>query len=119
MSHQGLTRRRFLRHSALAAGSLTIGRFVTGCATPAAQGPRPSLRPVSGQVIDLDIAEQWLLVGGRPGRATTVGGGIPGPEIRLKEGQEAENNGRGHLGDHTTRPCFGVCLPAEENFDHN
>ncbi len=113
MSHQGLTRRRFLRHSALAAGSLTIGRFVTGCATPAAQAPRPSLRPVSGQVIDLDIAEQWLLVGGRPGRATTVGGGIPGPEIRLKEGQDVTLRVRNRLDVDSSIHWHGLLVPPE------
>ncbi|HSO24476.1 MAG TPA: multicopper oxidase domain-containing protein, partial [Chondromyces sp.] len=39
--------------------------------------------------IDLDLEHRDLLVGGEPGRAITINGSIPGPVIRMQEGEDA------------------------------
>ena len=47
-----------------------------------------SQAPLSGDVIDLTISEQLFRLDGRTGMAMTINGTIPGPVIRLKEGQQ-------------------------------
>ena len=38
--------------------------------------------------IDLYLEHKDLLIGGKPGRAIAINGSIPGPVIRMQEGQE-------------------------------
>jgi len=83
------TRRTFLANSAAAGGAVLLGRFVTGCASTGIVTPaRRALVPTQGETIDLRIAETRIAIAGKAAMATTVNGGVPGPEIRLREGQD-------------------------------
>lgn len=109
------TRRRWLRRSAMVAGgALLPARFVTGCATAAAVAPpRRSLVRVGGDAIDLRIAETKVEVGGGLATATTVNGGVPGPEIRLREGQDVVLRVQNTLDVDTSIHWHGLLLPPE------
>ena len=71
-----------------------------------------SQTPLSGEIIDLTIGEQFFrLDGGRSGRAMTINGTIPGPVIRLKEGQKATLRVTNRLDEPTSIHWHGLLLP--------
>ncbi len=111
---RGLTRRTFLANTGKAAGAVLLGRFVTGCATTGVLAPpRRTLSVVDGRTIDLHISETRLAVAGQSAVATTVNGGIPGPEIRLREGQDITLRVSNALGEDTSIHWHGLLVPPE------
>ncbi len=70
-----------------------------------------SQAPLSGEIIDLTISEQLFLLDGRTGMAMTINGTIPGPVIRLKEGQSATLRVTNRLEEHTSIHWHGLLLP--------
>jgi CopA family copper-resistance protein len=72
-----ISRRRFLRCAATAS-----------LATIAPSYLRAAKRGANGS-IDLLIAERKIDIGGRPTTATAINGTVPGPLVRLREGQDA------------------------------
>jgi CopA family copper-resistance protein len=66
---------------------------------------------LSGTVIDLTIAETPFRLDGRSGRAMTINGTIPGPVIRLKEGQQATLRVTNRLEEVTSIHWHGLLLP--------
>ena len=80
-----LSRRGFIGSSALAAAGLAIPSWARGQSlTHARQG----FGELSGDTIDLSIGNHHFSTGGRSGHAIAVNGTVPGPLIRLREGQE-------------------------------
>ncbi len=65
-----------------------------------------------GNVINLTIAESPFTVNGLNTTATTVNGSIPGPLIRLKEGQNVTLNVTNHLKESSSIHWHGILLPA-------
>lgn len=111
---RGLTRRTFLAKTGKAAGAVLLGRFVTGCATTGVlTPPRRTLSVVDGRTIDLHISETRLAVAGQSAVATTVNGGIPGPEIRLREGQDITLRVSNALDEDTSIHWHGLLVPPE------
>lgn len=108
------SRRSFLKSSVAAGAALAMGRFVTGCGPALATGvTRPQLTQLSGSVIDLQIAAMRLRVAGRYAHATTINAGIPGPELRLKEGQEVTLRVHNGLREDSSIHWHGLLLPPE------
>ncbi|HEX7092525.1 MAG TPA: multicopper oxidase domain-containing protein, partial [Nitrospiraceae bacterium] len=68
---------------------------------------------LSGTVIDLTIAETPFRLDGRTGIAITINGTIPGPVIRLKEGQQATLRVTNRLQEVTSIHWHGLLLPPE------
>ena len=66
---------------------------------------------LSGSVIDLTIAETPFRVGGRTGTAKTINGTLPGPIIRLKEGQDVTLNVTNRLKETSSIHWHGILLP--------
>ena len=62
-------------------------------------------------VYDLTVAKKRVKVGGRRGRGVTVNGGIPGPLLRFKEGEDVTINVRNTLGEDTSIHWHGLILP--------
>ena len=91
MKDEAISRRRLLKRAG-ALGVLTAFQplLVSCLGYPFTPVPRPSASSstVSGEQIDLVISEQSFALDGRTGKAVTINGTIPGPLIRLKEGQE-------------------------------
>ncbi len=109
---QPLNRRRFIRGSA-ALGLLTslaklVPSYVLGAAN-ATDGE--TLQGLTGSVIDLTIAETPFRVGNRAGMAKTINGTLPGPLIRLREGQEVTLRVTNHLKVPSSIHWHGVLVP--------
>lgn len=68
---------------------------------------------LSGDLIDLDIREYSLTLDGRTGPAVTINGTVPGPLLRLKEGQQATIRVTSYLKEPTSIHWHGILLPAE------
>jgi len=60
---------------------------------------------------DLVIAEREVRITGRPVRALTVNGGIPGPTLRFTEGDLARIHVRNELASETSIHWHGVLVP--------
>jgi CopA family copper-resistance protein len=78
-------------------------------ATPAGMQPVT----LSGEVIDLDISETRFTVGDRSAPAMTINGTIPGPLIRLKEGQIATLRVTNRLTESTSIHWHGILLKPD------
>ena len=66
---------------------------------------------LSGDVIDLTIGEQLFRLDDRTGPAMTINGTIPGPIIRLKEGQQVTMHVTNRLKEDTSIHWHGLLLP--------
>ena len=66
---------------------------------------------LSGDVIDLTISEQLFRLDGRTAPALTFNGTIPGPVIRLKEGQLATLRVTNRLEERSSVHWHGLLLP--------
>ena len=110
--------RRSLLKGAGALGLLTaMERLVPSYAQPGAQTSLPGgaqqLPALSGDTINLTIAETPFRVGNRTGSATTINGTVPGPIIRLREGQEVTINVTNRLKQVSSIHWHGILLPPE------
>ena len=66
---------------------------------------------LSGEIIDLTISEQSFRLDGRTAPAVTINGTIPGPVIRLKEGQLATLRVTNRLEESSSIHWHGLLLP--------
>jgi len=108
------SRRQFVQGCVTVGGTLVLGRFVTSCATTGSVvAARPQLVSLVGPTLDLVIATTRVRIGGHAAEATTVNGGVPGPEIRLREGQEVVLRVRNGLHEDTSIHWHGLLVPRE------
>lgn len=63
--------------------------------------------------IDLAISDYPFLVGNRTGSAIAINGSIPGPVVRLREGDEAVIRVTNRLAESTSIHWHGIILPPE------
>ncbi|WP_367186103.1 multicopper oxidase domain-containing protein, partial [Novosphingobium sp.] len=68
---------------------------------------------ISGDVIDLTVGHGPRTVQGRKGLGVAVNGSVPGPLIRLKEGQNVRLNVTNHLSEDTSIHWHGLLLPFQ------
>jgi CopA family copper-resistance protein len=68
---------------------------------------------LSGAVIKLDIGHIGWTVDGKMGHAAAVNGTVPGPLIRLKEGQDVRLSVKNSLPETTSLHWHGVLVPAK------
>jgi CopA family copper-resistance protein len=101
-----LNRRRFVEGLALGAGLVAIGP-TAGYANERTNGP-PTLR---GDRFDLLVGTTPVNITGRQRTATTVNGSIPGPILRVREGDTVTFNVTNRLSEHTSIHWHGILLP--------
>lgn len=102
-------RRRFLRNAGLVSGLMGLNSLL-----PAYAGAAMGLNPQSRNgPIDLNITRTRFDVGGQPGDAITISGSIPGPLVRLKEGQDAVIRVKNDLAEDTSVHWHGLLVPPE------
>jgi CopA family copper-resistance protein len=77
----------------------------------ASHNPAPEV--LSGEQIALTIGDAHFTVGGRAGHACTVNGTVPGPIIRLKEGQKVRLAVTNTLKEDSSIHWHGVLLPFQ------
>ncbi len=114
--HDEMMSRRFVLKRASALGLLAaIQPLVSACA---GHGVRPVTSVgtesvvLSGELIDLVLSERSLSMDEQVGTAMTINGTIPGPLIRLKEGQEVTVRVTNQLEEASSIHWHGILLPA-------
>jgi CopA family copper-resistance protein len=114
--HDEMISRRFLLKRASTLGLLAaLQPLVSACA---GHGVRPAISVgtepgvLSGELINLVLSERSLAMNGQAGTAMTINKTIPGPLIRLKEGQEVTLNVTNHLKEVSSIHWHGILLPA-------
>ena len=78
-------------------------------------GPRipAGFGELSGEVIDLTVGSGHRIVEGRRGPGIAVNGSVPGPLIRLREGQNVRLNVTNRLPEDTSVHWHGLLLPFQ------
>ncbi|WP_417320482.1 copper resistance system multicopper oxidase [Erythrobacter aureus] len=105
------TTRRSLIKSAVAIGGLAA---MPAWARGVSHGPiRQGFDEVSGRVIDLAVGEGPVAVAGRRGHAFAVNGSIPGPLVRLKEGEPVTLRVANRLAEDTSIHWHGLLVPFQ------
>ncbi len=97
----------------MAGGSLVMGSVFPAWAESGSAGLNPASGTVSGADIALSIGHAPFRVGGRSGHAVTVNGTLPGPIIRLKEGQRVRLAVTNTLKEDSSIHWHGVLLPFQ------
>lgn len=115
MSHKinALTRRNFLRFTAGMGIAVGLDSLI-----PAYARPLVAVSPVGNgreypDIIDLQVHQTKLAIAGRDATAVTVNHSVPGPMVRLREGQTATIQVTNHLKQDTSIHWHGILLPAE------
>jgi len=110
MNPDSVSRRLLLKRAAALGLLAAAERLVPAYASMSAADAGSQIA-LSGHVIDLTIGEQLLRLDGRTGTAMTINGTIPGPVIRLTEGQQATLRVTNHLEESTSIHWHGLLLP--------
>lgn len=116
LSSMWLTRRRLITSAAalVATGAPPLPAWAQGHSVHRHRSGTPikvGFDEVGGAVIDLSVGEGTRRVQGRKGHGIAVNGSVPGPLIRLKEGQNVCLNVTNHLTEDTSIHWHGLLLP--------
>lgn len=106
-----LDRRSLLRMAGLGGASAALAGAFPGWAQSGTQGLAASLPMVSGEDIRLRIAHQMIRIHGRNHHAIGINGTVPGPLIRLKEGQNVRLHVENALDEDSSIHWHGLILP--------
>jgi CopA family copper-resistance protein len=107
---RGLGRRQFLVGTALSSVAAAFG--------PGAWAQQPTAaametQTLSGSDIHLTIGHSQITIDGRTGHAVTINGSVPGPTLRLKEGQTVRLHITNTLEEDTSIHWHGLLVPFE------
>ena len=103
------SRRRFLTQAGATSAILSLNSLVPAFAV---ETSGLSAEQTTGP-INLNIIRQPLDIGGRMGDTVTISGSIPGPLVRLKEGQDAVIRVTNQLDEDTSIHWHGLLVPFE------
>ncbi|WP_341209626.1 copper resistance system multicopper oxidase [uncultured Sphingomonas sp.] len=107
-----LTRRQLLRDAGLAGGVAALPWF-PAWAQPVSAGIATPLPTVSGADIALTVAHQMTMIDGKPLHTVGVNGTVPGPLIRLRQGQTARLTVNNTLDEETSIHWHGLLVPFQ------
>ena len=107
------SRRNLLRGLSLVGGAAAVGTGFPGWARSGTAGLATSGDVLSGEDIKLSIGHAVHRVGGRSGHAIAINGTVPGPLIRLKEGQNVRLSVTNTLTEDTSIHWHGLLLPFQ------
>ena len=104
--------RRGFVNGALGGGALAaLASWYPAWAQPVSSGIASTLPTVSGSDITLRIARQTMRVDGKVSRAIGINGTVPGPLVRLREGQQARLTVVNDLDEDSSIHWHGLILP--------
>jgi CopA family copper-resistance protein len=106
-----MNRRRLLSASLLGGGWAAAGLGVAPAQAQAASLGLPAMPAVSDEEIRLVVERRPWSVDGRAGGAVLVNGSLPGPLLRLQEGQRARIAVENRMDEETSIHWHGVLTP--------
>lgn len=106
-------RRQLLRGASMIGGGMAVSAMLPSWAQSATPGLVSTLPTVSGENIALTIGHTPFKVDGRMGHAVTINGTVPGPLVRLQEGQNVRLAVTNRLDEHTSIHWHGLLLPFQ------
>ena len=109
-----VSRRRLITSTVglAAAASLPVPAWAKGASLPHA---RRGFGELSGEDIHLAIGDHHFMTGARAGHAHAVNGTVPGPLIRLKEGQNVRLHVTNNLAEDSSIHWHGLLLPFDQD----
>lgn len=108
-----ISRRTFLKKSGAWSALIALNRIFPAYTQPGVFDATPLTQSLSGDVIDLVIARTSFQVGDRTAVATTINGTVPGPLLRLREGQNITLNVTNQLDEATSIHWHGILLSPD------
>ncbi|WP_343614951.1 copper resistance system multicopper oxidase [Novosphingobium sp.] len=115
MSSWIIDRRALLGAVGQLGGVALAGQATPGWAKTLSQGGAalPSSEVLSGEAITLRIGKGHVTIGGKPAKAITINGTVPGPMLRLKEGQMLRLTVINELDEPSSLHWHGLVLPFQ------
>jgi len=110
---RSLGRRTLLKAAALGGAGLALPGLLPAWARSGTPGVARGSETLAGEEIRLVVDHGRFNVGGRAGHAITLNGTIPGPLVRLKEGQRARIHVENRLDEDTSIHWHGLLVPFE------
>ena len=104
-------RRQFLRAAALGGASAGLAGVMPAWAQPTSAGLVRPLPVVSGTDIALTIGKLAVRVDGKVSREIGINGTVPGPLVRLKQGQNVRLSVTNTLDEHSSIHWHGLLVP--------
>jgi CopA family copper-resistance protein len=108
-----IDRRQLLHRAGTAAGGLALTAWMPAWAQTTSPGLTAPIPTVSGADVALRITRQRLTVDGRRMPAIGINGTVPGPIIRLREGQNARLRVTNELDDDSSIHWHGLLVPPQ------
>ncbi len=106
-----LNRRKLFKQALVLGGGATIGALLPPWARSIAGGMPAQMPTLSGDEIKLVIGHTPITIDGKQGHAVTINGTVPGPLLRLKEGQRAKISVTNNLNVDTSIHWHGLLVP--------
>ena len=113
MNELVLGRRALLRAAAVSGAGFGLAQALPAWAQPLSKGLVRPLPTVSGSDIALTIGKVSVEVDGKVSRAVGINGTVPGPLIRLKEGQRVRLRVQNTLDEESSIHWHGLLVPFE------
>ena len=104
-------RRQFLRAAALGGASAGLAGVMPAWAQPTSAGLIRPLPVVSGADVALTIGKVPVRVDGKVSREIGINGTVPGPLVRLKQGQNVRLSVINTLDEHSSIHWHGLLVP--------
>jgi CopA family copper-resistance protein len=114
MTFSPISRRGFVRAAGAVSAFAAMPAWAQGHSVHRRHGGAPirvGFDTVSGPIIDLSVGEGRRIVQGRKGHGIAVNGSVPGPLIRLREGQNVRIDVTNHLEEDTSIHWHGLLVP--------
>jgi FtsP/CotA-like multicopper oxidase with cupredoxin domain len=113
METHTFTRRRFLQCTRALAALAGLKRLVPAYARPGTAAAASDATRQGAHSIDLLIRKHTIPIGARQGTAVTINGSVPGPLLRLREGETVTIRVTNQLEEVTSIHWHGVLVPHE------
>ena len=108
-----IDRRTMLRAGAAAGGTAALAAWFPAWAQGVSSGMVAPLPTVSGPDVALRIARQTMRIDGKPFRAIGINGTVPGPLIRLRQGQKVRLSVSNELDVDSSIHWHGLLVPFQ------
>jgi CopA family copper-resistance protein len=107
-----MDRRTLLKKAAVLGGGAALSALLPPWARSVAQGTA-TMPTLFGEDINLTIGHTPLTIDGKTAHAVTINGTVPGPLLRLKEGQRVRIAVTNNLDEETSIHWHGLLVPTE------